>query len=170
MRSTYDALPPDGIPTAYLSSIDLSLVYERSDQWTQRDTARSTMTEGIVGNLRHLAPGKSTDNNGHDDILFEVTCLHVEYPRPPAGLTIADKKDITEFAEELRGPEDQWCPLSSFPPKSCSPPPVAEDIYLDKQFHTLFDVGFRNLIAEDQRSMNRGVEISRDESDRKSVV
>lgn len=166
MRSTHDALPPDGTPTACLSSIEISLEYKKSDQWRQRDTASSLITGRIAGNLRYLAPKKDTDNNGHDDILFEVTCLHVEYPRPSAGLTIADEKDITEFAEELSGPEDQWCPFPSCPPKSCSLPPVAESIYLDKQFHMLFDIGFRNLIAEDQRRMNRRIEISRAESSR----
>lgn len=164
MRNAHEALPPDGIPTAYLSTIDISLDYKRCDQW------KHPLRENYASKKpAHILPIVGTENNEHDDILIEVGYLHpVEYPCPSESIIITDKKDEPAFARVLEALEENWYPIPPFPPKSCPLPVVGQDIQLDKGFHTLFDIGFRNLIAKDQRKDKKAIEIYKSE-DSKSL-
>lgn len=72
-----------------------------------------------------------------------------------------DKTCALIFAEKFQGLEEFFqLPLPS--PERC--PQLAESSSIDseKGFHTLFDVGFRNLIADNQRA-NKGIKTSKSE-------
>lgn len=125
MRSTHDAIPPDGIPVAHLSTIYISLEFTRCNKQVVNGLSinASTFTELLEA-----------------DIPFEK-------------LITTDKADAFFFAEE-----GLLQPLL-FSPK-CSPLPEPPDSNTDKEFHTLFDVGFRNLIADNPRA-NKGIKPSK---------
>ena len=164
MRSTHEALPPDGIPTAYLSTIDIHLDYKRCDQWTQRNIASPLKESCASKKLAHIRPIVGMANDEHDDILNEVGYLHpVEYLCPSKSIIITDKNDESAFARESEVLEKNWYPILPFPPKICSLSVEGQDIQLDKEFHALFDTGFRSLIAKDQRKDKKAIEIYKSE-------
>ena len=168
MRNAHEVLPPDGIPTAYLSTIDISPDYKRFDQWTQRNIATPLREICASKKIEPILPIVEIGYDEHDDILNEVGYLHpVEYLCPSESIIITDK-DASALARELEALEENWYPIPPFPPKSCPLSPAGQNIQLDKEFHTLFDIGFRNLIAKDERKNKKAVELYKSE-DSKSL-
>lgn len=140
MRSTHDAIPPDGIPIARLSTIYISLEFTRCNERVQRDITGSSVSGGSFTELLEA------------DI--------------PLERFRNDKTCALIFAKTFQGLEEFFqLPLPS--PERCPQLPESPNIDPEKGFHTLFDVGFRNLIADNQRA-NKGAKKSKSE-DSKSL-
>lgn len=134
MRSTHDAIPPDRIPIARLSTIYISLEFTRYNERVPRDITGLSVSGGSFTELleAEIPLEKFTDDK---------TC----------ALIFAGKFQGLEAFFQLPLPSSERCPQLPESPNIDS-----------KEFHTLFDVGFRNLIADNQRT-NKGIKASKSE-------
>lgn len=133
MRSTHDAIPPHGIPLAQLSTIYISLEFTRHNEQVQRDITSSSVPGGSFTDL--LEADISLERFKNDR-----TCALI-------------------FAKPFQGLEEFFqLPLPS--PERCSQLPKSPKIDSENGFHTLFNIGFRNLIADNQRA-NKGAKASK---------
>lgn len=157
MRGTHDALPPDGFPTACLSAINLSLEYSSCEEPAPKDIPNSTTAGKVSETIQSPHPGPEPDNDEHDDILVEPTCLNIKYSFPPEGTDIEEKLGTSTFTEELQELEEELN-YDISPPLKAYLASTLEAFNLEKGFLTLFNSGFQSLIADTSPDTRKGIE------------
>ena len=160
MRGTHDALPPDGFPTACLSAINLSLEYSSCEESAPRDIPSSTTAGKVSETIQSPHPGPEPDNDEHDDILVEPTCLNIKYSLPSEGTEIEEKLGTSTFTEELQKLEEELN-YGISPPLKAYLTSTPEAFHLEKGFHTLFYSGFQSLIADTSPDTRKQIETSK---------
>lgn len=145
MRGLRDTVPPEGIQTAYLSTIDLYFEYTAYNQPTPKRMIGFETTESTFGNSQNLLLGPDIGSNKHDEILVQSTCLHAEYPQLE-GTGTAEKTTRPALKGGLRELERNSI-NNSQNTSNIRPvlPPVIPP--LEKALHTLFSSSFRNVIV-----------------------
>lgn len=145
MRGLCDTVPPEGIPTSHLSTIDLYFDYIAYKQPTPRGLIGFETTGSASRNSQNIPLESDLGCNKHDEILVESTGLHAEYPNPK-GMSTAERMTISASKEDLRESEKNSINQISNTSYICSVPPP-ENPPLEKTLHTLFSSSFRNVIV-----------------------
>lgn len=138
MRAIRDTVPPEGIPTAYLSAVDLYFEYIDCKQ----GMVGVEMKEGVFRNSENIPLGSGIGKNKPDETLDELIYFHVKYPRLE-GLGTEEKTTISALKEDPQESERDSINQTS---NTCSvPPPVSPP--MEKILHILFSSSFRNIIV-----------------------
>lgn len=142
MRDLHDANPPEGIPTAYLSAVDLYLEYIA---YKQQDMIGFETTNYALRNTQNILLEPEIGRNKHNEILIESSSLHTAY-QELKGMSTAEKTAKPTPKEGLQKSERKSINQTSNTSNICSvPPPVSQP--LEKTLHTLFGSCFRNMIV-----------------------
>lgn len=145
MRGLRDPIPPEGIHSAYLSTIDLYFEYTSYKRPTPKGMIGLETTESTFGNSQNLLLGSDIGSNKHDEILVDSTRFHAEYPLLEAAGTaerttrLALKEGLRELERNSINPIQNISNICPMLPLAIPP--------LEKTLHTLFSSSVRNVIV-----------------------